>query len=393
MVARRAWRCALRIRLTDLETATYGPPVKPDPDMEVPLRKAALGVVAAMIISVALVGSGTPAHSGPGDGSPGAAGPCPEGSSEQQPAGVRRDSRGGEFHDYVIEGWANTVVIPPLNFDPVKASDADLDLYAYPARPDVNSPEYPSWVEVVSGDKRSRAVRPCTALEGVYGSEIQHGYSGYQTNTNPVGTFDEVYGRYRQPITYDRSEEECPRQSLLIWTGLHGGNAQLLQNGTAVFGSGAPYAWYEYLGPSGSIAVTPLGNFAVRPGDLIYSSTRYVRSTASVIFYVNNQTTGQSASLTLGNMSTYWDGTFTSWTAEPAFYSDFGFSAVKQHNNFSWDIARAGQNSNTYWSAFNVPGGAIKNEIKNSVSGKLLAEPSLFENPERWTHHWYACYR
>lgn len=58
---------------------------------------------------------------------------------------------GGKIYFYLIDGVEHKFPVPPDGFDPLTASDEQLETYGFPPRPDKeNIDEYESWVEIMS---------------------------------------------------------------------------------------------------------------------------------------------------------------------------------------------------------------------------------------------------
>ncbi|HOQ02141.1 MAG TPA: hypothetical protein PK604_15250 [Acetivibrio clariflavus] len=64
--------------------------------------------------------------------------------------GVKEFPDGGKIYTYIINGVVNQFPVPPDGFDPVKATDEELERYGFPPRPKARSGnEYSSWLELV----------------------------------------------------------------------------------------------------------------------------------------------------------------------------------------------------------------------------------------------------
>ena len=91
----------------------------------------------------------------------------------------------------------------------------------------------------------------------------------------------------------------CSNSTVSLWTGL--GNAKLLQNGVADYGSTANqwHWWFEAVWGSSDTGEVNVGG-SVSPGQSMYLDTYYDTSTLQVQFFWYNNTTGQSNSYTSG---------------------------------------------------------------------------------------------
>ncbi len=80
---------------------------------------------------------------------------------------------------YKIGNYEVTTVVPPENFDPMKATDEELRYYGLPQRP--TDPElYKHWVESVGNNKKYvEPVLKSIPISEVFGnSSLGYGYKG-----------------------------------------------------------------------------------------------------------------------------------------------------------------------------------------------------------------------
>lgn len=58
---------------------------------------------------------------------------------------------GGKDYTYFVNGIENHYFVPPEDFNPLTASDAELAMYYFPPRPDTNDKaSYSEWIDVMS---------------------------------------------------------------------------------------------------------------------------------------------------------------------------------------------------------------------------------------------------
>lgn len=221
---------------------------------------------------------------------------------------------------------------PPAGFDPVSASDAELRTYGLPSRPPVVSAAYATWVN------RMRNVKTRVPNPIAYTRPIQHrratlmsspiartaspnsggtsfnatteNWSGVvATGTNGYflsdGSFVTI--SFQVPtVLAPRTDPSCiyaPYQTG-IWGGIDGyGTTNVLQAGVVIESNcrNAFYmAFYEWhvdncQGGEGSACFeTGIFNFAVHPGDSMYTTVTYHTSDPKGNAFFSNQTTGNS---------------------------------------------------------------------------------------------------
>jgi hypothetical protein len=217
--------------------------------------------------------------------------------------------------------YAQIALAPPANFDPVTASDAQLDAYGFPPRPDAAKAPgaYALWQNVVTRPvtrivpqlQATKAVNGPVkdmsagqaAANGIVGSTSGN-WSGYVVSdkSNPFKA-DKTY--IFATITVPVAREafgECSASAVHAsqWVGIDGsGSNDVLQAGikaSATCKRGtttASYvAWYEWF-PESEIDIR---NFVLHPGDLVYVYVWNVSATEGH-YFIENATTGKSSSL------------------------------------------------------------------------------------------------
>jgi Peptidase A4 family len=115
---------------------------------------------------------------------------------------------------------------------------------------------------------------------------------------------------------------------MAIWTGLGGyDSGRLIQSGIeAGYNFGGPTVWqpfWEVLGPYKLSEQQFTTSMAINPGNVMWSKTTYsAASNGSVRFFIENDTTGKSATFDItspsyvGNMSTYYTGNTADFITE-----------------------------------------------------------------------------
>lgn len=244
---------------------------------------------------------------------------CPPGSTPIRPVSstIRADGGTDTFFDVEGDGTLTKVPTPPPSFDPITASDDDLESYGLPPRPS-NRDAAAVW----SADMENWKRNPDPGLCATDYRAVQSGnWAGYFADGS-AGSYHAVQGDYRQPSSLSTT---CANSTLASWTGLGGYDSEkLIQAGTAyLLGSTTAVAWYEYLGPNGQgIPLTVMAGVTISPGDRIHTYEVIQTSTGQTTFYVANLTNGTSKSVikTL-SVSTYYDGSTAEFIDERLTYS------------------------------------------------------------------------
>lgn len=280
---------------------------------------------------------------------------------------------GGRIYHYLIDGVLNSFPVPPDGFDPIHASDQELETYGFPPRPDPDSDSYDSWLKLMEGytgtpipepvlhyevhDVQSSAANQsaisATAVSGSFSSN----WSGYVSKIAAGSTFyTQAQASYTQPsFIYNKNLGGI--QQVVCWVGIGGykneaAGGALVQAGTTVHaeaqsgGIGVTtdyFAWYEYLNNENlnEHAKLPL---TVNPGDSIYVYISYQAANQKFNYYIANNTTGKSTAALVDVSKEYFDGSSVEWIVEKPNKSYFGkFSDLTLSN------CQATKNTSNNW--------------------------------------------
>jgi len=228
---------------------------------------------------------------------------------------------------------AHAYPLPPADFDPLSATDAQLDQYGLPARPDQEAePElfqYWSWLL----GKPFRVITPefsipgggvppapadhagCIGRRGVRGRENSRNWSGLYIEPQRANKFVQVIGSWHvpqpsvPPVLPEGAVAGNGEYQSSTWIGIDGHrsypNSSMPQIGTGQFIRVADgiktvttSAWWEWWSKDdqfppqdrSNLSVT-INNFPISVGDEI-SAGLTVQSTDEVRFYIKNQSTG-----------------------------------------------------------------------------------------------------
>jgi hypothetical protein len=220
------------------------------------------------------------------------------------------------------------VVAPPANFNPLKASDAELAEYNFPERP--TDPQSLADWEDAMGDYK-QFVKPNFKLKKQQTQQIPQAltsYDNYFTNWSgwikqyDGNTYKAVSGNWTVPNVATNTEPNNDYAYSSTWVGLGGvGNGtQLMQAGTeqdyhyttSNYDSSYSnyYMWWEVLPASQTEVSSP----AIKPGDAIYVSVSY--TSGSFHWYLEDKTTGKTTSGSKAYSTSYYDGSTAEWIVE-----------------------------------------------------------------------------
>jgi hypothetical protein len=252
-----------------------------------------------------------------------------ETASPISPVSVTPLPGGGFAYNYAVDGTTATFLVPPANFNPLEASDAQLAEYGFQPRPSTDSPGYASWLTTMSSYKTT----PIPDIMLRSGPVTTPAAQSPKTGGGSAGTFaTSIWGGWladSSSQTYVATEMDLTEPSVTNictgyngaaqWTGLGGWNStQLVQDGVEVPTSALSLcsskssgycAWYEYLNGSTNHGPTLMGNVTVNAGDTIHEYTAYETSNGVINFYIADNTTGTSQSVVVSGVGTsYYDG-------------------------------------------------------------------------------------
>ena len=282
---------------------------------------------------------------------------------------------GSKTYTYTYaNGITATEVVPPPGFHPLTASDATLLKYGFPLRPSTTT-ELASWTKGMAD--YTGMVTPNLSVQAVPSradpivrmadkniglateSEESSSSSGHGLWAGYVGhgsTYDGAWAHFSAPNLGARCTPSSPYPNgLSIWTGLGGyGTNKLIQSGieageTLGGGSTVWQPFWEELagtyntGQQGLRTSTTL--MAINPGNGIWSKTTYSSTNGGhVRYYIENVTTGQTASYVVtGQSGAYTGSTVDFITEDPNLYYTNGISYIYNvavpFSSFAWETA------------------------------------------------------
>lgn len=320
--------------------------------------------------------------------------------------GVKEFPDGGKIYTYIINGVVNQFPVPPDGFDPVKATDEELERYGFPPRPKARSGnEYSSWLELV-GDYTGTPLpdisireKPITdiaitsstknstaSVTSIYSSN----WSGYDSNLGSSSSnfYTQVQVDYTQP-TISAISGSSSSNVIGYWVGLGGHNTQkLVQAGTATTGLSDHWAWYEYLSASHPNPAIRINSLTISPGDSIHVYIAFEKANDKFNYYIANNTTGKSAS-GIVNMDAdeYFDGTTADWIVERA------STYLPNYGSITMNTCKTTLNTSNTWLNIGNLTGIYKITLTSNgaSSGTVLSQPgNISSNNTQFQCTWKA---
>jgi hypothetical protein len=322
-----------------------------------------------------------------------------------------------------------SVTVPPKNFDPHTATQAELRRYGFPPRPE-SGDALTRWNRMYPRHTISYVTPTiCSAQNGVrhlprptgpaakpaVASETSPNWSGGLAIQQPGWSgFTFAVVQWTEP-TFVAGCSSASGYS--IWSGLGGWNVDnrpswgLLQAGVDNIGGSGPnnnYAFWEALNQNEdqTIPEQVIKNFAVRPGDQMQSVTYYSRSDKTVSFQLYNLTTGKLVTLgpwktivddtgsTRGPTADFYDGSSAELIAERPSVGDtpINLRVPEHHASEFTDTEISDTAEGDPFPGYSYPGW----ESLTMVGSTTLSEPTRFPydtstGSTGWTNTWAAC--
>ena len=320
----------------------------------------------------------------------------PEGWTAAPLTKVEELPDGGKLNHYEVDG--DTVVpVPPADFSPLTASDADLTTYGLPPGPAADADDFPAWSLDMAAWKPGPDLGLCitdlhfgssfvrtsasTAFVPIGQDEPWSGYVADETSN----TYIAVQGDYVQKA---KGATSCSPATMGSWVGIGGYSTEsLIQTGTAFTSTPTYYAWYEYIDPTHGNPAVMMPNVDVDPGEGIHVYTVHQRSTGQTTFYVYDTTDGTHQSVVKTIASSYYDGKSGEHIAEAA-----GGTYLGNFGNLNWTNTKVQLLSGTWVSL----GSRSPTELKSKYyytdfNYHITADPDPMSSTTTFTDRWLRC--
>jgi hypothetical protein len=279
---------------------------------------------------------------------------------------------------------------PPSGLDLVNASDADLDSYGFPPRPDPSETvAYNAWLRLVS-TPQTRLENPTVEVTSIINGPAQNwslkgtniGNSTAVESTNwsgvAIGTKDTFSANksavYTQFVMPAMGVDNCAYKPYYMswWVGFDGAsNGDVLQAGTISTNCSTTYSvWYEWFesGCTSTSAMLPCNqtnlSLPVTAGDYLGIEVWYTTTSPNGHAYVLNFTTGKSVSVGFDQPkgTAKYVGSSVEWIAErPALVTSSGTTLTNLANYVGQpsDVDYAYDGVHTYYPSSSPAGTTI----------------------------------
>jgi hypothetical protein len=299
---------------------------------------------------------------------------------------------GGKDYVYIIDGVENHYLVPPYGFDPLIATDDELERYCFPSRPALSSTDYTEWEALMSNytgtpDPQIETKKVPTKKSTMVSSTLKttapttqyaNNWSGYVAylNTSSTTYYNQVQTDYTHPSISSISGW-CYNA---YWVGLGGWNSgNLVQAGTATIDIADHFAWYEYLSDTAtSVNIQRITSLPINAGDSIHVYISFQKANNKFEYYVANNTTGQSAAayITLSYVD-YLDGTTAEWVVERTTGASGSLFQLGNYGTLSLTNCKATLNTSSTWLNLGTLSGLYKVIMTSNgySSGTALSTP------------------
>jgi hypothetical protein len=309
---------------------------------------------------------------------------------------------GGKIYSFNIDGYTVTSAVPPDNFNPVTATDEQLQKYGFEPRPK-DSSKLNAWQERMSHYKSTpipaigvtdfreniNQSLQDNAQNTIYNSDYScPSWSGYE---NDVGGFNATEGDFVIPSissTYSEAEESS-------WVGiggdqLHfGGNGGLIQAGVYWERSTGKYTpFYEWINAAGQgVQGLSFSGISVKAGDLVDIYVDWSNPlNYTAYFGIEDLTNGQSANYTATLNSNFYDTKTADWIDEAPCINDGSEQApLGNYGTINWSVCYSELTTDNM-TAFNSRH-CDRDIATNGTT--ILSEPDLPSSTSSFTDHFY----
>ncbi len=381
------------------------------------------------------------AHSGEGTGTgTGAkssadltAATSPSSATPLSPSSVSIAADGSTQYSYhTATGAQFTYVLPPLGFDPLTATSAQLAAYNFPPRP-TSASELQLWTTMMEFYKSSApanfksAAGQAQTAEGAGGGQQgppagsspdseagpaeTSNWSGWMDNSrlNSSGDFDQLFtsvgAKYIQPA---QEATPCGYADSVTWVGLGGWNENssedfsLVQAGSFPGGGEAPLcqagvencAWYEWLtNHEGTVPITIYNpDMAINNGDSVEATVDEISSTL-VDFTVEDYTSGEMANIQV--TVPFVDGSSAEYIQEaptgPLGPDYGGQEPLKGFSTFNWYNAEAYDSAGNQYTIEDGPNPTKITMMDPAFAHVLGTASGLGSSGSSFSSTWVSC--
>jgi len=291
---------------------------------------------------------------------------------------------GGKAYIFYIDGVKNKYLVPPEGFNPLTATDEQLEEYCLPPRPKdekgltewqnniiyykrTSSEPKLKIIRHISQKSDNMAVNEISTSNLTASNYPSQNWSGYY-GTAALFKFTSVQGIFIQPTEQPDSvlnSYECS------WVGIGGmfGSGKLEQVGTMMHNY-EYYGWYDYFAPGTDKRLIALPS-PIHPGDRIQVCVWHHEDTNLACYSVANLTTGTWDPVVVESANLYYDPYYVEWIEERPVVNG-AYTTLSDYGTITWTNAYAADSRSTN---INSLGSYIYNAITMYDGQKIISQP------------------
>ncbi|MFT3866771.1 MAG: hypothetical protein QM729_21120 [Solirubrobacterales bacterium] len=313
----------------------------------------------------------------------------PSGETEALPGG-------GTVTIYHPEGGMTLrLPTPPESFEPLSASDRELEEYAFPPRPE-GATELSEWEGQMRAYKRSGSAALCngvtstTATVSGVNQSVSNSWSGFLAYSTSPTAWRGVSANWTQ---VHHNKPYCPEGLESSWVGLGGWNYPgLIQVGSEISAAGNFYTFLNYLSEKHSrgdihFSIVP------HPGDEIHAAVNYDPGSHTAWLEIYDLTSGEPRYLPLEfteeEAEEYYEGRTADFVVERNAIGAGKHGPLLNYKTAQWYKAKA-KNSKNEWAPI---GEVSRKRVTMAQSGTILSQPGFISasSPRRFSTSWKNC--
>ncbi|HCR41542.1 MAG TPA: hypothetical protein DIW41_11640 [Lachnospiraceae bacterium] len=309
---------------------------------------------------------------------------------------------GGHIYTYLVRGIEHHYPVPPAGFNPITATDEQLETYCFPRRPVTREAEaMNTWLALIEnytetpipvisiGKKQTQETQQTPETRSI-SSSISRNWSGYSVS-------DSIYTQVQMDYTEPTITSAVSGAASCEWVGIGGypdafGVAKLVQAGTVQFGTSSHKAWYEYLNNSSeetNYPMTYIDSLSINAGNSIHVYISFQRANNRFEYYIANNSTGKSQAMYIDNVPSdiFYDGTTAEWIVERPYNG--AYMPLCNYGTITLKTCQFTTNANNTWRKV----GDYNNDkitMYNDSGTTILSQPGSITNSDSFKCTWKA---
>lgn len=298
---------------------------------------------------------------------------------------------GGKDYIYHIDGMEHHYLVPPEGFNPLTATDEELERYCFPSRPKARSgADYDDWASLMGNysgtPEPGLSIQETSVDEGPSPKLVTPtNWSGYSSKLIDESKFyTQAQMSFQQPAITVRD----PNNLNSYWVGFGGAlrngvqSKKLAQAGTCTQLMSTHNAFYQLKGTNNAnTRMVKLSNLPVKAGNKIYVYITFEKANNKFTYYIANNSTGKSAS---GYVNTYaasdvFDGTTVEYVVERCRDSNGNLFNLGNYGSVTFTNCNAMLNTGNSWISLSKLDGLQKETIKY---GNVTSTPGTYSGSQ-----------